>query len=279
MDLQKLVEDPLWQGYSGAVLWVVSLAGKWALGKFTRSAAAGHLRVLLPAVVAYLAVALYWGLGWPRPDHFALVALAVVLGFSIAELIPFWRTGLQGADVSIKKGLNYEKALGLCQNELCFLGIGAAKLTSQPNFRETIKRCARLEGGNLRFLLATPGSEFLQDAARQADERLDSYQLRVEDSLRTLARAFVDEGVRLEVRFYPDSAFIPLFRLMFIDDRLCLASYNAFGHGDGSDLPQIRVARKPDAQAHASFYYPFRRYFDALWQQAEPWRPEEFLKR
>ena len=79
--------------------------------------------------------------------------------------------------------------------------------------------------------------------------------------------------------FYTDAAFIPLFRLMFVDDRLCLVSYNAFGHGDGSALPQIRVGRRTDAQAHASFYYPFRRYFETLWDRAETWQPNEILKR
>lgn len=279
MDPHKLIEEPLWQAYATAVIAAASWAGRRAVAKYARSAAKGPLRVLVPATVATAAVVVWWKLDWPNLPLFVIFSLAVVLAFAAAELAAFWRAGLEGADPAIRKGLNYKKALSLCHNELCLLGIGAAKLTAQPNFRAALKRCAEIEGGNIRFLLTRPENAFLQEAARQAGERVDEYQQRVEDSLRTLARIHLDEGVKMEVRFYTDPAFIPLFRLMFIDDRLCLVSYNAFGHGDGSGLPQIRVSRRTDAQKHVSFYYPYRLYFETLWKRAEPWEPSKILKR
>jgi hypothetical protein len=270
-----LLESPVRELGVAAAQAVVSWASQRALAAFTRSASAGYLRVAVPGGFAVAAVAAYVALGWPHPEWFAFTSLAVVLAFAVIELSSFWRAGIQGADAAVAKGLDYGKSLDLCHNELWLLGTGAAKLTREVNFEPALRRCSRLEGGTIRFLLARPGSEFLGDAAQQAKEPRDSYQDRVSESLRKLAR-FKRDGVNLEVRFYPEKKFIPLFRLMFIDNRLCLASYNAHGHGDGSELPQLRVARNV-ARDYASFYDPFRRYFEALWKSATPWSPEEFL--
>jgi hypothetical protein len=273
-----LIWEPIKALYGAAAVGIVSLVARWLSTRYTRSAAAGRLRVVIPAGTAGLLLFVHWRLGWPRPELFALLAVVIVLGFSVWELVSFWRTGLQGADPSVAKGLDYAKSLALCRNELWFLGIGAAKLSEQQNFEAALRRCSRVETGEVRvrFLLARPNSEFLRQAALQAGEAPDRYEHLVEDSLRRLARVLTDRAVKLQVRFYPDRVFVPLFRLMFIDDRLCLASYNVFGHGDGSELPQIRVARNDDRD-YASFYYPFRRYFEALWEDAEPWNPEEYL--
>jgi hypothetical protein len=256
---------------------VASLVGRRALAAFTRSASNGYLRVLVPAVLAVAAVVAYVALGWPHPEWFALLSLCIVLAFAVFELSAFWRAGVQGADATIAKGLDYGKSLGLCHNELWLLGTGASKLTKEKNFEAALRRCSRLdEDGRIRFLVARPGSAFLGDAAKQAKVPHESYQETVGESLRVLALLQRD-GVNLEVRFYPAEKFIPLFRLMFIDNRLCLASYNAYGHGDGSEFPQLRVARN-EGRDYASFYDPFRRYFEALWESATPWSPEELLK-
>lgn len=262
-----------------AAVLLVSALARWTLGKYLRSASAGYLRVGVPAAIAAGAALLYWRLGLLRPEMFGLLATLIVLGFALWELSRFWRVGLQGADPSISRGLDYGKALDLCQNEMWLLGTGAAKLSGHPKFEPAVRRCSRIEEDTprVRFLLARPGSVFLGSAARQAGKPDHAYQERVSDSLRTLARLRKD-GVNLEVRFYREETFLPLFRLMFIDNRLCLASYNVFGHGDGSELPQVRVSRD-DVRDFASFYDPFRRYFAALWEDAAVWDPGEFLPK
>jgi len=276
VNLTELIWEPLRAVLGAVAVWAASAASRWVLAKFTRSAAVGYLRIVVPGSISVIAALAYWRAGWPRPEVFALFAALIVLAFAVWELTSFWRAGLQGADPSIAKGLDYAKSLDLCHNELWLLGTGAAKLTREVKHLEpALRRCSRIEGGTIRFLLARPGSEFLGSAARQAGEPHDRYRQRVGESLRVLARLLRD-GVNLEVRFYPAEAFVPLFRLIFIDNRLCLASYNVFGHGDGSELPQIRVARN-DARNYASFYDPFRRYFLALWNSADPWNPEEFF--
>ena len=67
---------------------------------------------------------------------------------------------------------------------------------------------------------------------------------------------------------------------MFIDDHMCLASYNVFGEGDGSQLPQLLVGKPAREQREtSSFYYAFWHYYETLWRQAveSEWDFEEYL--
>ena len=58
----------------------------------------------------------------------------------------------------------------------------------------------------------------------------------VKESLRFIASLRDREQKNITVRFYQQ---FPAFRLMFIDDAICLMSYYIMGKGDGSKLPPI----------------------------------------
>lgn len=191
------------------------------------------------------------------------------------ELFSFWRIGLVGADQSANLGISYAKALGICRDSLDFLGIGASKLTMERDaFVAAIARCNRPERP-IRFLLCTPTNETLQSAAKQAGRPEREYQDRVRESLRVLKQQREDQARNIEVRFYSD---LPLFRLMFINDSLCVASHYVLGEGDGSQLPQLHVRRSIwDRRDNESIYYPLRLYFDQLWEKAAPWDFREHI--
>jgi len=66
---------------------------------------------------------------------------------------------------------------------------------------------------------------------------------------------------------------------MFIDRSICLASYNVFGEGDGSQLPQIHVVRAPESKREAtSYYHSFELYFDHQWDSASLWDFKEYIE-
>jgi hypothetical protein len=62
---------------------------------------------------------------------------------------------------------------------------------------------------------------------------------------------------------------------MFIDDALCLVSYNVYGQGDGSQFPQLHVMSR--SEVTRSFYYAFQNYYEQLWKSAEEWNFESYL--
>lgn len=181
--------------------------------------------------------------------------------------------GIFGADKEIRKGINYRRSLSLCQNELKFLGIGAGKLTAEKEaFEKAIYKCR--QGQPIKLLLSKPTHEFLIEAARRFGKPEGEYKQIVINSLRKIAE-LKRKCKNIEVRFYNE---FQIFRLMFIDDSVCLLSYNITGEGDGSQLPQLYIVKPSQTQkVSSSLYYPLDRYFDTLWEASVPWDFEEYL--
>jgi len=200
---------------------------------------------------------------------FFIISFIVLVYVVLMELLSFWHLGFLGADRSIAKGIDYGKALKICEDSLDFLGIGANKMIIRDKeFKEAIAKCQRDEKP-VRLLLCPPDHEELISIARRAGKPQNEYQETVKKSLRALQILKHSESRNIEVRFYNE---LPLFRLMFINDNICLASHYILGEGDGSQLPQLHVWKKPLGRRDIeSFYYPLKKYFDKLWESAEIW--------
>jgi hypothetical protein len=199
---------------------------------------------------------------------FLAVSTSLIITVLILELNQFWRIGLVGADAQVTKGINYARALNMVSSSLDFLGIGASKLTEEREaFEQAINRCDR-PGRHIRFLLSSPVNNALQEIARKAGVDQSAYQRKVRESLRVIADLKNVRSKNIDVRFYEE---IPAFRLMFIDDEVCLTSYYILGKGDGSQLPQLHIIRRGTSQDIDSLYYGFHEYFDNIWEESSPW--------
>jgi hypothetical protein len=214
---------------------------------------------------------IYYSFGLYGYGVFFLVSSLLAGGLVVNELTKFWRVGLIGADRTPLRGIDYKKALALCHSSLDFLGIGASKLTSlNPDFGAAVRRCHHARHP-IRFLLCDPKNRRLEEFARQAGDPDSHYRRRVVESLRVLSRLRREQDMNIQVRFYSDNS-LPLFRLMFIDNTLCLASHYEFGAGEGSHLPQLHIRRaRPHQPQSSSIYFAFREYFDQLWERSEEW--------
>lgn len=182
--------------------------------------------------------------------------------------------GIYGVDKEIKKGIDYARSLLLIKNEFKFLGIGAAKLTNQKDALErAIKNCVQHKP--VKFLLLDPTNDILKEAARRFGRPVDEYKHNVKNSLITIAD-LKQKFKNIEVRFYPN---FQIFRMMFIDDSICLLSYNLTGEGDGSQLPQIYVVKPvfENTRVANTLYYPLEKYFEDLWETSRIWDFNEYL--
>ncbi len=270
--------------------WLASVAAELIAGRVGRL-----LRSLLSAVTAQrlspstrstpvvvaTALAVVAALTWIHGSgllrlRWAIATQAItILLLAVWLAIPLFRlksVGLVRADVQVRSGLGYHEALRLCTDRMAFLGVGAAKLTADSEFGEAVLRCS--SNGPVRLLLCQPGSAILEDAARRAGRDRDEYQDRVLRSLRAVADLHKNRHALLDVRFYVNE---PVFRLMFIDDCLCLASYSVMGESDGSQLPQLHIRPIDGKRSVRSFYWAFRQHYDLLWNGSRTWDFQEYL--
>lgn len=199
----------------------------------------------------------------------------IILYFFITELSRFVSVGIYGVDKTIIKGINYQNSLKLCKNSLSFLGIGASKITQEEEFESTLVDCTGCS--EIRFLLLKPTNKLLQEAAKRAGDDIQEYTNRVKKSLRKIRDIKNNRSLdNVKVRFYELDK--PLFRLMFIDNSICLFSYNVFGKGDGSQLPQMHILRHSTGNIENTFYYPFQEYFEQLWNDSEEWDFNKYIE-
>ena len=231
-----------------------------------------RLRILAIFIFWFIFNSVYQYAAWPFPGPTSLVTFTILAYFLWREPNQFSEIGLIHADRSVEAGLGYDESLKLCKNRLDFLGIGASKLTSSSEFVPAVTRCNRVDVP-IRFLLTKPNNHRLELAARQKGLDPVKYREKVEDSLRILQRLKKSSGMNIEVRFYPseNERDMPLFRMMFINDSILLLSYNIFGEGDGSQLPQIHLKNFLDRRNVESFYSPFSSYYTQLWEDSTSW--------
>jgi hypothetical protein len=264
-------------GLIALAIWAVGLTAERVLPSLDRRSA-----VIRPAVTGSLLVV--WllanvgaiAIAGPRAIVFFVITSAVLFMVSYRSVRRIWAVGIQAADTTISSGTDYTKALRLCKNHLDFLGTGGSKLTAErAEFEQAVRRCNRPDRP-IRLLLLdlNTGAEELQRAATQAGFDKAEYRRRVVASLRVIADLKTNRSMNIEVRFYERKTE---FRLMFIDDYMCLASYNIYGEGSGSQLPQLHLIARRGQRDVESFYYPFRTYFDRMWSGARPWNFHEWL--
>jgi hypothetical protein len=202
-----------------------------------------------------------------------IVFICLLLILVFAQVGQTWRVGIIGADYSVQKGINYTEALGMCRDNLRFMGLGASKLVAEPGFANCLVRCTHETP--IQLLLFKPLSSLLVDAARRADHDRDKFKERVLSSLKQIALLKQQRALNIEVRFYDHA---PLFRLMFIDDTFCLLSYYVMGEGDGSQLPQVHLLKRPFmSRSVNSLYFAFEVLYNRDWNEATPWDFKEFI--
>jgi hypothetical protein len=173
--------------------------------------------------------------------------------------------GITNAFETTKQGVSAEDSLKQVKRDLVFLGIGAKKLTDSPEFEAMLRRC-KIAGGSAKFLLSSPDNEALEEKARQNGRNDLSYRSRVRESIREIFTRGTASGVDFEVRMYnlKQQIALPQFRLVFIDDKLCIFSQLRWTEAEGLDNPQLILLANQNSAA-SSLYQGYRDYFEYLW--------------
>ena len=194
---------------------------------------------------------------------FALLAFALLVYWVLKDLS---RVGITNAFETTRQGISAADSLKEVKRGLLFLGIGAKKLTENSDFDAMVRRCHEA-GGSLKFLLSNPENPALEEMARRNGRNDLSYRSRVRESIREIFTRAEALGANFEVRLYDltQEIALPHFRLMFIDERLCIFSQLLWSASEGLDNPQL-VLRRNENSAGSSLYQGYRDYFDDLWE-------------
>lgn len=260
----------------GLISWLVSsqLPGSLRSGKhWPKVWLATHLSLWSIASVAATVL-------WSREAPYVVGTSFLIVGIvAWRELRPFWHAGIGCVDPSVTAGTDYDAALRLCTNRMELLGIGAHKLTTSTEFEAAVRRCSH-PTQPIRLLLAHPDHKILEEAAQKKGVDVNTFKKNVRESLACLADLRLNRQINIEVRFYPRNrnSDVPIFRLMFVNEDLCLLSYNVMGEGNGRDQPQMHLRRHVDKREIESFYFAFRCFFDNLWSSSTEWKPKEHLR-
>jgi hypothetical protein len=229
----------------------------WVLGILIATAVVLGLSLLALIEWHYSA-----GWGWALVILGCAWAVFVVL----RELSQFWNVGVLGADREISKGLSYGPALTLVKTDMSFLGTGAYKLTKCVEFEPALRRCR--SDVPIRLLLREPTDPTLVAAESRAGRPAGEYSKNVIESLRTIAR-LQDSIGNISVRFYKGDL---VFRILLINRRIALVSFNMYGKGDGSQLPQLHLVDVSEKhEIDDSFFHAYEKYFNEHWETAKVW--------
>ncbi|NOR62566.1 MAG: hypothetical protein GQ535_08760 [Rhodobacteraceae bacterium] len=258
-------------GIFSNVAWII-LAGifVWAFFKLKERliwVTVGALKkvlVLISAQYLILAGLLHWECLESLP---ALgISFLVSLGIAIFVWKRYRALGIVDAYGSTNGGISYKASLKRPQHSFDFMGVGAHKLTSDPEFKEMVKRCASA-GRPVRMLLSHPNNPVLRNVGSRAGIDRNTYGKRVRESLKILGDLHVHEGFSIEVRFYhaESKADFQQFRLAFLDERECVMSYTIWDDKEGRSNPQLILNAGQRKGSSSALYYAFKDYFERLW--------------
>lgn len=189
---------------------------------------------------------------------------------AVATLIyyRFRRLGILQTFISTHKGIDYSQTLTRPRQSFDFLGVGAHKLTSDKNFEKMISRCAQARRP-VRLLLSHPDNPVLAKVNSRTKLKVDEYSSRVRESLAKLAN-FEQTGFNVQVRFYRNLGESPShqFRLVFIDERICVLSYTIWDEKEGGSNPQILLSSDSPSESARSLYAAFKDHYESIWDDA-----------
>ncbi|WP_424138462.1 hypothetical protein [Roseomonas chloroacetimidivorans] len=199
-----------------------------------------------------------------------VIAAAAAIFASWFMLRGYTTLGVVDAYSTTEAGIGFAASLDMANGPIDFLGIGGDKLTSLPSFEATMRRCA-INGSKVRFLLSPPSNPQLESQAKRNGVNPTAYSDKVRESLRRIAQVKISYNLAIEVRFYSvrDPIDRQLFRLMFINEDICLWGWTVWGQHAGRHNPQVVLTNHVKGGSTNTAYNAFHDYFENIWADSE----------
>lgn len=201
-------------------------------------------------------------LGWVSEYHVDILAVSFLPSFMICSylLLGQYAAGILKVDFGAKTGITFKQSLNYCRQSFRFLGVGASKLTEdEEEFSSMVSRCIQ-HGEPPQLVLCDPSSPVIKKLEGIAQTTRSKFASKVRKSYTAILNIEQEIAHRLDVRQYHanDYGELPFFRLLFIDNELCLASGGLYGNQDhGVSIPQILITKRKNP----GLYTALERYY------------------
>jgi hypothetical protein len=188
-----------------------------------------------------------------------ILLILVCILFSKIRLMDY--IGIYRIEKNISAGTNTEKLLDKVQDNFFLLGRGASRFIEAKNFSEALLRVDTNK--IIKFLILNPEAKAPKILSKERDVEENHISAVVKNSLATINQ-LKKQGRNIEVRYYNNPKYIPIFRVVGIDDsELYVSFYNRKETGKKSFQLVLR-----DNKNDNNLYIAFKKHFDFLWETA-----------
>ena len=192
-----------------------------------------------------------------------ILILLVVIYITNSKLALLRFIGIEKIEKNISSESSTEKLLSLVKDSFFMLGRGGSRFVEANDLDAAVVRANRRKP--IRFLLLRPGSFAAGELARERNIVSTHISDIVSASLRTLDE-YRTKGFNIEYRFYSNPNYIPIFRIVVIDDSKAYVSFYP-RQETGKNSFQLVLF---DSKNNNNLFIAFRLHFESMWEIAEP---------
>lgn len=189
----------------------------------------------------------------------SIILLLIVIIYILNSKINLMKyIGIKRIEKNISNGTNTEKLLSLTNDSFFLSGRGGSRFIEAQNFQEALSRTNRRTP--VRFLILKPESpapEMLSDERSVNSSHISDI---VSATLKSFEE-FKSKGFNIEARSYDNPSYIPIFRIVCIDDKELYVSYYQ-RRETGKNSFQLVLQ---DSKNSNNLYVAFREHFESLW--------------
>lgn len=171
--------------------------------------------------------------------------------------------GIKKVEKNISSETDTEKLLSLVQDNFYMMGRGGSRFVEAKNIQEILSRVDRRK--TVRFLILDPKSSASVHLSKERNVVDSHISDIISASIRTIEQ-FKAKGYNIEYRFYDNSDYVPIFRVVVIDDKEAYVSFYQRGETGKASFQMVLEATRH----RNDLFNAFRTHFESMWEIGRP---------
>lgn len=218
---------------------------------------------LVISIIANVLSALLFSTMFVHVIYVSTIAFLLVVIFVLNGKLNLLKyVGIKRIEKNISSETDTETLLGLVTDSFYMMGRGGSRFIEAKSFEIAISKVDRNKP--IRFLLLKPQTPAPIDLSKERNVVPSHISDIISASLKTF-KQYKDRGFNVEVRFYDNSKYIPIFRAVFIDDNQIFVSFYQ-RRETGKNSFQLVLF---DPKNNNNLFVAFKLHFESMWSIAE----------